>query len=99
MGYHVTHWTGETVDELPFGRFGELIDSLRTADRPTSDVSLMHDSACCLTIFRGRIAVITKREGSEPVHAGPMSRDELVEIMRDVAEGKIASVLGSREWA
>lgn len=89
MTYFVTHWLGNDESKYPIGRFAELLDELDHADDEHPDVSVTHESEWCLTIDRNTLVILENLEDGEPVHAGPLSRDEVVNMMKLVAQGQI----------
>ncbi len=90
MTYHVTHYTGSMEADFPVERFGDLYDELCSADSEHSDVSVTHESEWSLAVYKSGFVVLENLEDGDPLHAGPLDRETVLELMRAVAEGRIA---------
>jgi hypothetical protein len=97
MSYHVTHRTGEMEPGYPLHRFGDLLDELSSTDNEHLDVAVTHESEWSLTVYRPNMLVFENLEHGEPAHLGPVDRDTALEIMVEVAQGRIEHVR-SRPW-
>ena len=92
MSYHVTHWTGKMESDFPLDRLGDLLDELAVADSEHPDIAVTHESEWSLTVNRSGFAVLENLEDGEPLHMGPMTRSELMDLMRSVATGLLREV-------
>jgi hypothetical protein len=81
----------------PIRRFSELLEELSVADAEHPNVSVTHESDWCLSIFRSGFVVLENLEDGEPMHHRPADSKQTIEIMVEVATGRIDEAR-SRPW-
>jgi hypothetical protein len=81
----------------PMYRFAALLDELANADGEHPDVAVTHESEWSLTIYRSGFLVLENLEDGQPMHLDPSNREETLDLMVALAEGRIEDVK-SRPW-
>ena len=98
MTYHATDRMGATVQEPSESVMQELLVSLESADTEHPDVSLVHESEWCISIFGSGLAVFENVEtGEGPWHMQGVSVSAALELWRTLAAGQIEQ-LKARHW-
>ena len=97
MSFVVTHLNGEMERDVPFSHFEDLLAELKHGDAEHFDVSVKHESEWCVSFFKSGRVVLENLEEGEPMNLGPVQRADAIEIMNEIAEGRIGDAR-SRPW-
>jgi hypothetical protein len=98
--FFVRHRYGKAERDFPIERFPELLDELRDDDAEHPDVCVHHESEWSVSVFPGGVLILENVERDDPPHRSPLlSRDEILEVMSDVARGDIITALRRHAWS
>lgn len=99
MAFSMTHIDGSMGQPADVSGFLALLDELAGATAEHGDIVVGHESGWTLTVLaRGRVVWENVEEGDAPRHIDELSRDEVLELMAQVASGDVDAVEAHR-WA
>jgi hypothetical protein len=95
---HTERGMDEGTSRTDFGLSARYFDELDIADDEYGDVYVKDEFEWCVSVNKGRYAILENLEKNEPVCMAPLDRPLLLELMKAVAEGRSRELLDKHPW-